>query len=286
MPIEIDFIMWLQRFSSPFLDRVFEVITILGEAYTYIFLLSLLYWCVDKTNSRRILLAMTLSVALNGILKEIFNAVRPIGVEGIRSLRTQTATGASFPSGHTQTIATFIFSIIIICKNKIINVLGFFLIIAVATSRLYLGVHWPKDVIAAILIALVIVKVAEWMHDRAYRYSDFLSYFIILAIAVVTLFIFKTESYYKGVAILLGYIVGYWIEENFVNFDARGALDRQIIKYIIGMTGLLLTFIGLKIVLPDTPSMIFMRYFMTLLWATAGAPALFVVLRLSKHRIF
>lgn len=286
MPFEIKFIIWIQTFSSPFLDHLFEFITILGESYTYIILLSLLYWCVDKASSRRLLLAMTLSVTLNGILKEVFNAVRPIGIEGIRSLRTQTATGASFPSGHTQTIATFVFSMMMIYKNKIINILGLFFVIAVAISRLYLGVHWPKDVIAAVIIAFIVVKGAEWIHNRAYRYSDFLPYFIILAIAGGSLFIFKTESYYKGVAVLLGYIVGYWIEENFINFDARGALDRQIIKYIIGMTGLLFIFIGLKIILPDAPSMIFIRYFATLLWATAGAPALFVALRLSKHRIF
>ncbi len=286
MPFEIKFIIWLQTFSSPFLDHLFEFITILGESSTYIVLLSLFYWCVDKSNSRRILLAMTMSVTLNGILKEVFNMMRPIGIDGIRSLRIQTATGASFPSGHTQTIATFIFSLMILYKNKMVGILGSLLIFAVAISRLYLGVHWPKDVIAAIIIAFIVAKGAEWIHDRAHRYSDFLPYFVILAIAIGTLFIFKTESYYKGVAILLGYIVGYWIEENFINFDTRGSLDRQIIKYILGMSGLLIVFVGLKIILPDTMSMIFIRYFMLLLWGTAGAPALFVALRLSKHRIF
>ncbi|GAU77048.1 membrane-associated phospholipid phosphatase [Fusibacter sp. 3D3] len=220
------------------------------------------------------------------MLKEIFNAARPIGVEGIRSLRIHTAIGASFPSGHTQTLATFVFSMMRIYKDKMMTILGLFLVVAVAISRLYLGVHWPKDVIAAVIVAMVIVKSSEWIHERAYRYSDFLPYFIILAIASASLFAFKTESYYKGVAILLGYIIGYWVEENFVNFDARGPLDRQIIKYIIGMTGLLIVFVGLKMILPEAPSMSFIRYFATLLWATAGAPALFVALRLSNHRIF
>lgn len=286
MPIEINFIIWIQSFSSPVLDQIFEYITILGEAYTYIIILSLFYWCIDKVNSRRILLAMTLSVTLNGILKEIFDAVRPIGIEGIRSLRLQTAEGASFPSGHTQTLSTFIFSMIMIYKNSLIKILGGILIFAVAISRVYLGLHWPKDVIAAVIIAYAVVKGSEIIHERAHRYSDFLPYFVILLVSILSLFVFKTDNYLKGVAILLGYILGYWIEENFVNFDARGPLDLQIIKYVLGIAGLLGIFIGMKIWLPDTSLIIFIRYFTALLWATAGAPALFVALRLSKHRIF
>ncbi len=286
MPIEIKFISWIQTFSTPFLDQMFEAITVLGESYIYIVLLSLFYWCVNKEQTRRILLALTLSVTVNGLLKEAFDAVRPIGVEGIRSLRIHTANGSSFPSGHTQTISVFMFSIMSLFKGIGIKAVGVVAILAVAFSRLYLGLHWPKDVLGAILVAWIIVQIVNRIYQRNYLEGDYLPYFIILVLTLASLFIFKSESYLKGAGILAGYLVGYWFEENFINFDTRGSLEHQILKYIMGIAGFVGIYMGLKAVLPSTDMMIFARYFVLLLWATAGAPALFVLFRLSKHRIF
>lgn len=41
-------IQWIQSFSTPFLDRFFQLVSILGEETIYIVLLGLIFWCVDK----------------------------------------------------------------------------------------------------------------------------------------------------------------------------------------------------------------------------------------------
>ena len=55
----------------------------------------------------RLLFALIGNVALNTGVKEFFKVQRPIGVDGIESMRVSTATGYSFPSGHTQIGTTF-----------------------------------------------------------------------------------------------------------------------------------------------------------------------------------
>jgi membrane-associated phospholipid phosphatase len=107
---------------------------------------------------------------LNPLLKNIFRVGRPIGVEGIASLRLHTAGGYAFPSGHTQGAASFWTALMISVKKKGIYGFGSAAIVLVAFSRMYLGVHWPTDVIggiaAGVLWVLLVNKVFDWALSR------------------------------------------------------------------------------------------------------------------------
>ncbi|MDN5298955.1 MAG: hypothetical protein PWP51_1508 [Clostridiales bacterium] len=286
MQIEIEMIKWLQSFATPQLDRVFEWITMLGEDTIYIFILTLLYWCIDKQLARRILLGLSLSVWTNGLIKTMLNFPRPIGVEGIRSLRIETANGASFPSGHTQTIATFMWLIGHEAKRRWVYIVGILLTLAVGISRLYLGVHWPKDVICGIVFAIVIGQIAIVINRNIEQMGHYMPLFITLVLALGSLFFYRDIAYIKTVAMLSGFVIGYALEENFVNFDVRGSGDQQLFKYIIGIAGIIGIQFGLKLILPYTAPYIFARYFLMMVWGLYLAPQLFVMLRLSRHRIF
>jgi membrane-associated phospholipid phosphatase len=286
MQIEIEMIKWLQSFATPQLDSVFEWITMLGEDKIYIFILTLLYWCIDKQLARRLLLGLSLSVWANGLIKTALNMPRPIGVEGIRSLRVETADGASFPSGHTQTIATFMWLVGNEAKRRWVYVFGGLLTLAVAISRLYLGVHWPKDVIGGIVIAIVIGQIAIGINRNIERRGHYMPLFITLVLALASMFLYREIAYVKTVAMLSGFVIGYALEENFVNFDVRGSGDQQLLKYILGIAGIVGIQVGLKLILPYTVLFIFIRYFLMMIWGLYLAPLLFVSLRLSRHRIF
>ena len=94
-------------------------------------------------------------------IKEFVKAPRPIGTEGLKSLRVSTATGYSFPSGHTQTATTFWTSLMIIFRKKWVNILGIVMILGVGLSRLYVGVHYPTDVIAGVIMGILLSYMAE-----------------------------------------------------------------------------------------------------------------------------
>jgi membrane-associated phospholipid phosphatase len=102
LPVNAEVIKFVQSFSNPFLDRLFQYITMMGEEYFFVIALTLIYWCIDKRFGYKIGFAILGSTALNSGIKEIFKVPRPIGEDGIRSLRTETAGGYSFPSGHTR----------------------------------------------------------------------------------------------------------------------------------------------------------------------------------------
>jgi len=71
----------------------------------------------------------------------------------------QAVTGASFPSGHATQASAFWFSLVLALQGtrvprlaRVVAGLALLLILAVALSRVYLGVHYPGDVVAGVLL--------------------------------------------------------------------------------------------------------------------------------------
>lgn len=135
--------------------------TTIGEVWSMI-LLSLLVVCYLMLKRMKIealffALAMMLSGALNPILKNIFDRERPT------LLRLIDITGFSFPSGHAMGSATFFGSIAFLVsrsesqyKPYIIG-LAVFTVLMISSSRVYLGVHYPTDVIAGMLGGVICI---------------------------------------------------------------------------------------------------------------------------------
>ncbi|MFC1760215.1 phosphatase PAP2 family protein, partial [Candidatus Neomarinimicrobiota bacterium] len=83
----------------------------------------------------------------------MFQTARPLGVALIEQ------GGFSFPSGHAQGSTTLWLMLALLIRKKWINYLTAIMIILVSLSRLYLGVHYPIDILGGVLIGMGIVLV-------------------------------------------------------------------------------------------------------------------------------
>jgi membrane-associated phospholipid phosphatase len=90
----------------------------------------------------------------------------------------QSVTGSSFPSGHATQASAFWFSLVLALRAagvaplqaRVAAGLALGLVLAVALSRVYLGVHYPADVIAGVLLGTGwAVFVARWVRETAVR---------------------------------------------------------------------------------------------------------------------
>ncbi len=114
-----------------------------------------LYWRKEKQAAHWFLVAAAGSFIITAITKWAFGRDRPEIVEQIVS-----ASSASFPSGHTLRSAV-VYSLLafLLLKvspkklNYIILIVASGIILMNGVSRVYLGVHWPTDIVAAWLIA-------------------------------------------------------------------------------------------------------------------------------------
>ncbi|MGB4589920.1 MAG: phosphatase PAP2 family protein [Clostridiaceae bacterium] len=275
--MELELIRTIQSISNPLLDRFFVLITILGEETITVPLLALIYWAVDKKFGEIIAFTSFTSLLFNNSVKDIFKFQRPIGQKGIRSLRLETATGYSFPSGHAQGAASSLTAVALYFKNRILSILCGILIFLIGFSRVYLGVHYPKDVIGGIIFGILIAFLCAKLYNR---FDHIKVYFIILVLFFFALSFSRSMDFIKSLGSYSGFFVGILIEKKYVNFSTQGMFLRKVLRVIIGVALVLGIKSGLKAVFPDELIFHFIRYFTLTFFAIGIYPALFKKLKL------
>lgn len=160
--------------TSNFLDNFFRFITELGSVWflasaTVILSIFLFFKNKDRLNILFLIITVTGGGVLIKFLKNIFKRERPSIIPNI------DAVGFSFPSGHAMGSITFYgFLIYLIIKSDfskltkwILSILSGFMFILIGMSRIYLGAHFPSDVIAGQLSGLfwmiITIVTLEWI---------------------------------------------------------------------------------------------------------------------------
>ncbi|ARV57684.1 phosphatase PAP2 family protein [Nostocales cyanobacterium HT-58-2] len=150
---DTSFLLWLHQFANPSLDNLMLTITNIGNPSTMVIVagtsLGILCWRHYRVEAYIFVLACLGGLLLNTGLKLFFSKPRP---ELWHQLISEKSF--SFPSGHalgSMVLYGFTAYLLAIHHPKFANgiySLALILITAIGISRLYLGVHWPTDVIA------------------------------------------------------------------------------------------------------------------------------------------
>jgi undecaprenyl-diphosphatase len=160
---------FFQEISNPLTDKAAELITMLGEQYFFILIISFLFWNISRKEGFKLVSAFIFSAVLNAVIKISFHTPRPFEkLDYITGKRVHTATGYSFPSGHTQGSAVFFITLSQIIRRRWFTIIAIILIFMVGLSRIYLGVHWPVDVIASIILGIIVSFIFCTLVDKYY----------------------------------------------------------------------------------------------------------------------
>ena len=138
----------LESLRTPFFDTILGAVTYLGDETFFMLVAITVYWCVNKKWGYYLLITCYFSTLINQFVKILCRVPRPWVrdpafsiVENARS----AAAGYSFPSGHTASITVVSGCIARVTSQKWLRAVCVAVLLLVAFSRMYLGVHYPSD---------------------------------------------------------------------------------------------------------------------------------------------
>jgi undecaprenyl-diphosphatase len=176
-------LLWIHRNVPEWLDGPMRLVTALGYYYVVVPLLAVAVYLFYRRGWRlsAVLLAVSTggSIVLTTVLKDVFQRARPELFDS-----GYQASFYSFPSGHATVAVGFYGMLTVIMAYRLeglarwaVAVSGVLVVLMIGFSRLYLGVHYPTDILAGYLSALLwLVCVggvyALWLSVRGLRAAE------------------------------------------------------------------------------------------------------------------
>jgi len=286
----LNFIVLLQQVESPLLDSFFRVITSLGDELFYLLFFPFLLWCVDFYLGLSVGIIFLLSVYVNAGLKEIFQQPRPFEI--LAEIQKIHASGYGFPSGHAQSSLVVWGSIAYWEKQIWIRNLSVLLILLIGFSRIYLGVHFPTDILGGWLFGGLILGLSYFIFLKI-RF-DFIQRNMIFKIIGITLFpvillqFQSSPDIISSMATLTGVGYGLLLFHSFIGGVRPGNWLQRLISFLVGIIGIGILYLGLKLILPSEGQSFyqlsrFFRYLLLGIWISFGAPWLFIRMGLTRQ---
>lgn len=164
MPWEAEFLRSLGAFRSPFMDKVMELLSMLGDHGIFCICLGLVLLIFAKTRRTgvQVLLSMALAyIFANLILKNLVGRVRPYDAYTFIEALVKKPHDSSFPSGHSVNV--FAAATAIFLEHKKTGIVALVIATLVAFSRLYNCVHYPTDVLAGLVIGIIFAVMVHYL---------------------------------------------------------------------------------------------------------------------------
>jgi membrane-associated phospholipid phosphatase len=299
-----------------------QFFSFLGTEQFYLFIAPALLWCLDAGLGLRLGLGLMVSASVNSILKLVFHSPRPYWInERVQALAAETSFG--IPSGHAQN-AVVVWGILAAWIRKTwVWVVAILLMLMIGLSRLYLGVHFLGDVVVGWLVGgLILWAFLRLERPVLARLVQFPVGGQILAALIASLLLIflgvvarlplsgwsvpdvwvtlasrapdaepldplSLSRLVSQAGTFFGLAMGGILLKQLGWFDARGPALQRVLRYLIGLAGVLVLYIGLGPILPRGEALVpyllrYLFYALIGLWVTLVSPQLFIRLNLAK----
>jgi membrane-associated phospholipid phosphatase len=251
----------LEGMRSGLPNLFFAVITDVGSGIGYLVILTLIYWCVDKRVGQGLAYAHLFTATLNCWLKDLVRMPRPddpaledllqqAGIAGrVQPLRHESSP--AFPSGHTQGAMVAWGYMAYHFKKLWVSVLAILIIALIGFSRMYLGVHYPQDVIAGLIIGAVYLALWLWAEPYVRRWLSSLHvgwrYVGAVLVPLAVLVVHPVEATATTMGAVLGLGVGFVSEGQTLRFETGGQWWQRVLRGALGLVGIAITYGGLSV---------------------------------------
>jgi membrane-associated phospholipid phosphatase len=320
----INWIVALQGMGA-WLDFPMKAFTFLGSEDFFMLVMPALFWSLDAALGLRVAVILLVGSSLNDAIKLFLHGPRPYWFSSrVKGLTSETSFG--IPSGHSASAVGVWGMLASQAKKRWAWIIAILLMFLIGISRIYLGVHFPTDVLLGWLVGALFLGLVLRLWEPAAAWLKKLS----LGGQILTIFIFSLVlllpallatcwlqvsgwqmpaawlqnailtnpggelpdptslvGFFSNGGVLFGLGAGLaWLNTR-GGFIAQGTWWQRLLRYVVGVAGVLVIRYGLKAIFPAGESWLalslqYLRYAFIGAWITAGAPLVFFGLKLAR----
>ena len=242
---EMKLMEWLQAHisNSGFVFSILSNLSALGEQMVMVAVMGFLYWGLNKEFGKYVGVNILMVNIWNPMIKNVVLRLRPYfvkeyNVKLLRLIDTSAdqwdvaAQGYSFPSGHSSGAVTVYGSLACHERNrKWLWVLAIVLPILVGFSRVFVGAHFPTDVLCGWVLGILVILIVSLLR-RVIKKSWLFNLILVLA-TIPGFFYCKSNDYFSAFGMLLGFVLAEPFEQKFVNFENTSNILRCLLRTIV-----------------------------------------------------
>jgi membrane-associated phospholipid phosphatase len=323
----LEFTLFLQIIGD-WLTPIMRAFTFMGNEEFYLLIMPVLVWSVDYTFGVRMGVLLLSSGTINWITKVSLHQPRPFWVNRSIQHLDSPWTDFGMPSGHATNAAALFGLAAATVKRFWVTILAVFIFFMIGFSRIYLGVHFTVDVVFGWVMGLLMLWIFLFFESRATNWfksktvaaqigtvfliSLVLTFVGVGARALVLASGFEVLDEWVAnaalaqpeeaitplspndlityTAALFGLSCGaIWINQSGGFNAASGPWWKRVLRFVIGLVGIAILWMGLGEILPRTPDLLgyslrYIRYALVGLWATGIAPWLFIKIGVGEQK--
>nr|WP_317282969.1 phosphatase PAP2 family protein [uncultured Sellimonas sp.] len=297
----MNFLWFLEGIRTPIGNEFFQFVTYLGQELFLLGIICIFYWCINKKFAYQLGLTYFSAGLCIQTLKITFRIPRPWILDSqFHAVESAVpgATGYSFPSGHTQGGTCLFAPLALRTKRTVLKFLCVFAFLLIGFSRMYLGVHTPKDVLVSmaisLLFSLIFWKYTDKLLDNK-RNTLLLSVCLGIVSLLVFLYAFIQMNYgglpvkyasdcCKAAGAGFGFAIGFYIERTYIDFSEKTSrLSGQFLKVLIGLAGAGLLKFLLSFLSDSSIILKSIEYCILVLWILVVYPMIFSRFQRKNH---
>ena len=169
---EANIVLWIQEnLRVGFLNPIMQGITHLGDGGVFWIILSVLLLLFKKTRKVGLCCALALIfdlLVVNIAIKPLVARIRPYALLNEITILTHQPGDHSFPSGHSAGSFACAWAFFRAYKKKW-GVPALILASLIAFSRLYVGVHYPTDVLGGVVIGIIVGELGYRLGKKIWK---------------------------------------------------------------------------------------------------------------------
>lgn len=278
----VQVVLWFQQLGD-WLILPMRVLTFTGDIEFFLLVLPVMYWTVDRRLGLRVAILLLLSIIMSSMSKLIFHAPRPYWFDPQVQLWAAPEFSFGPPSAHAQN-AVVMWGLLAYYGRRTWGwIVAILLMGLTGLSRIYLGVHFPMDVVGGWLLGMLVLwgglawgdAIASWLKARAPWRQFILLFLLSVGLTVVGVALrlwvqsfwtipvawvetalaasgvapapFSLEYIVTAAGSLLGLTVGALLCALQGNFQTEGQGKARLLRCLVGILGVLILWRGLDV---------------------------------------